>query len=259
MLTRTELQAATGLSRKAVRLYEEKGILHPLKDKRHHTAPQMIYEDDAIVVGRMVATLRRANVSLNDIKRITDLEKNYDDEFIAQLKIRLKASADDLQKAITTIDAIHRGVKSKVFRTRYGGFWATGVKEQIDRFDLASFLSCTVKKLNDVGTPTDRLSLQFDDMTACVVTACCFVKCDAPNKNLSAPFKSYFIPEQVCFGIRSKQSLGDLSEFDKTYEKIQAERVRTGRRKSSTRIVEIAKEVTDVVQSDQEIEVVLFS
>lgn len=259
VLTRTELQVATGLSRKAVRVYEEKGILCPIKDTRPHAATQIVYHDDAIAVGRLVATLRRANVSLEDVKRITDLDENCDDEFIAKLKVRLNASAEDMRRAIKTIDAVHQCVKSKIYRTRYGGFWATGVTEKIDKFDLASFLSCTAERLNDEDKPTDGLSLQYKDATECAITACCFVRYDAANRRLSPPFKSYYIPEQVCFGMRAKQSLGNLSGFDRIYEKIQAERVKTGRRKSSTRIIQIAESVKDFVRSDQEIEVVLFS
>ncbi|MEM7668574.1 MAG: MerR family transcriptional regulator [Pseudomonadota bacterium] len=255
MLSRAELQAATGLSRKAIRVYEERGILSPIRDTKCHAT----YDEGAVLLGRMIATLRRANVSLEDIKRVTELQDECDDAFVEQLKARLRSSAQDMHTAVQTIDSVCRSIKAKVFCTRYGGFWATGRKEKIDKSRVGPFLSGTAEELNGEGIPLNHLSLQYSDVAEQRLTAYCFIRCEAPAKEPKSTLQSYYVPEQVCFGIKAKHCLNDLSKFDPIYDRIQAERLKTGRRKSSTRTIEITSDIAGRFREDQEVETVLFS
>jgi len=65
-----EFSAATGLSVKALRLYDERGLLVPARVDR--TTGYRRYADGQIATAGRIALLRRAGIGLADIARSTD-------------------------------------------------------------------------------------------------------------------------------------------------------------------------------------------
>lgn len=63
----SELSDELGCTPRALRFYEEKGLLSPLRQRDDHYAPRM-YSPDEAERARMICKLRAAEIALDDIK-----------------------------------------------------------------------------------------------------------------------------------------------------------------------------------------------
>lgn len=235
MFTRSEFRSATGLSRKALRIYEEKGILKPLST----ISSRAIYRQEEVGLGKTIAVLRLANLSLDHIKRLIELSGDSENRLISELTEQLKNDCQNSIRAIDEIEKLRRRARSQVFRTRYGGFWAWGVDKAINEAEVCSFLSqsanCIAKQSGFVGT----LSVRYSRVCSGTVRTCCFVESDIPADDRNPDLDWFYIPEQIYFGTRARGRFGNPSCFNDAYKRISHTRLMSKGRKSSPERIEV--------------------
>ena len=71
----SDVMERTGLSRKAIYLYEEKGLLNPGKESKGELRQYRIYDEDDVRRLELIARLREIGISIPDISRIIAGEK----------------------------------------------------------------------------------------------------------------------------------------------------------------------------------------
>jgi DNA-binding transcriptional MerR regulator len=73
LLSIGEFSAASQLSPKALRLYDEQGILQPARV--HSSSGYRYYEKEQVALGRLIRTLRDMNLPLADVARIVQTDR----------------------------------------------------------------------------------------------------------------------------------------------------------------------------------------
>lgn len=71
----SEVMAQTGLSKKAINLYEEKGLLYPCKVPKGEYREYRYFTEEDVKRLELIAGLREIGLSLNDIEKIINGEK----------------------------------------------------------------------------------------------------------------------------------------------------------------------------------------
>ena len=101
MKTVSEIAKITGLSRRAIRFYDESGLLHPTK---HSDSGYRLYDDKALEILQQILFFKELDVPLKDIKQILN---NSNLDKIALLKSHKEAlilKIDRLNNLIGLID-----------------------------------------------------------------------------------------------------------------------------------------------------------
>ena len=100
----SEIREKTGLTEKAMRLYEDKGLVHP--DIREQGSRRFReYSEDDLAVLMTVAALRRARFSVEQIGRMLDDPHTTADVF-REYKADLEREVAELSELLTTVSAV---------------------------------------------------------------------------------------------------------------------------------------------------------
>lgn len=81
-----EITETTGVTERALRYYDEKGVLHPT-DKSLSGRREWLYDEEAVWKIRLIAFLRMSGLSIEDIRRVLEDEP---DEVVNLLKVHLE-------------------------------------------------------------------------------------------------------------------------------------------------------------------------
>jgi DNA-binding transcriptional MerR regulator len=87
LLSIGEFAAATQLSPKALRLYDEQNLLQPARIDPG--SGYRYYGNDQVAVGRLIRTLRDMDLSLSDVARVVSAEGAQAEQLLSQLAIDL--------------------------------------------------------------------------------------------------------------------------------------------------------------------------
>ena len=99
-----EVCEATGLTRKTIRLYEEKGLLVPQKEARNGREYREYSQEDVETL-REIATLRRAWFTMDEISRMQQDPETIREIFQQYLQW-LEAQQQTLRQLLTAARAI---------------------------------------------------------------------------------------------------------------------------------------------------------
>ena len=100
LLSIGEFAAATQLSQKALRIYDEQRLLPPARIDT--TTGYRYYSSDQVPLGRLIRTLREMNLALTDIAKVVAPKDGA--EFSEGTPIQIAAIAIDLEGAITHVE-----------------------------------------------------------------------------------------------------------------------------------------------------------
>ncbi|BAC12381.1 transcriptional activator of multidrug-efflux transporter [Oceanobacillus iheyensis HTE831] len=103
----SEFAQYTGLSIRTLHYYEEKGILHPLRDK--DTGHRRYVKEDLLQLHQIV-TLKFLGFTLEEIKDIT-MSTSVDLSFIETLRLQEAKLVEDKEKIEVSLEMIKRTVK----------------------------------------------------------------------------------------------------------------------------------------------------
>lgn len=129
MLSRTEFRERTKLSRKALRVYEGKGMLTPQK----LPGGGAHYCEADVERARFISTLRAVGLSLSVISQLLKPETCADGVLRSEIKRDLSRLAEQASAAINLIETYSRKIQSEIHERRYGGFWTLGVERDLKK------------------------------------------------------------------------------------------------------------------------------
>lgn len=101
MRTVSEIAKITGLSRRAIRFYDESGLLHPTK---HSDSGYRLYDDKALEVLQQILFFKELDVPLKDIKQILNHPNLDKIALLKSHKETLTLKRDRLNNLIELID-----------------------------------------------------------------------------------------------------------------------------------------------------------
>lgn len=100
-----EVCEETGLSRKTIRLYEEKGLIAPRKE-RMNGRDYRDYSEEDVAQLKMIAMLRRAWFTMEEIRQMQE-DPSSIQEIFPQYRQWLRQQKRDLDTLIAVADAVH--------------------------------------------------------------------------------------------------------------------------------------------------------
>ncbi|MDJ0820555.1 MAG: MerR family transcriptional regulator [Paracoccaceae bacterium] len=223
MLTRTEFQNATGLTRKALRVYEEKRLLQPQEDSRR----QAFYQSKDVDRAVLIRLLRQAGIPVSQIQSYLappSVQELSTDSTEDQLRVALEKVARTANEALDRLDAYSRSLESSVRRLRYGGMWAWGRAADISQSHVARYVADFVKELDAAGLPSDRVAARYENERADRVSVTCYTEADLADEKPDTVGKRIFVPEDIYFAMRTTGVSGRYSCFDACYETLRSRR-----------------------------------
>ena len=127
-----QLAAQSGVSRKALRLYEAEGILPP---PRRTTAGYRIYGAETLSILTFVARARRLGFRLDEIKDIVQMRRTGRCPCPHVLKL-VRGKLADLDRTLTDLTELRRGLHELLESSRASGRGSAAVCHRIERLTL---------------------------------------------------------------------------------------------------------------------------
>lgn len=216
MLSRTELQTRSNLSRKAIRVYEEKGLLAPqiLANGR------AVYDEADVERAIFIATLREVGISISVIHRLLD-PMNCTDGFL--LNSLTKDLADLAANAVAAIELIEYHNKTRmteIFEKRYGDFWTIGLERTINISDTVAFIEEMVQVFEQEGLDTSATAALYSEETDKTVRLRVFKEVETTYRPKNPKLQKYFLPQHTYFAMTVTGYYGVYDCFDEAYAKI---------------------------------------
>ena len=137
MYTRTHFQKLTGLTRKAIRTYEKRGLLTPIQQD----SSSAVYPEKDIKSARLIKQLRNANISIAKIFSIQQLTGQAQNNVIKEVLDEINENIKRNHTAKETLSACLEENKAKPVLEIYGGFFAVGRSALLPKSKVANFVS----------------------------------------------------------------------------------------------------------------------
>lgn len=222
MLTRSEFQHATGLTRKALRIYEEKRLLQPEANRNM----QAFYAEHDVDLGILIRLLRKTGISLSQIHVLFDHNTQNDMSTEEQIKDKLQAIIGDAQEAIDRLEHYTQLREAAVHRVLHGGYWAWSHSAEVSKSSVADFVSEFARSLNDVQISSQDIAARYERECNESVHVTCFIELNDGRYTPSIPGKKIFVTQYNYFAIRAAGVCGQYDCFDECYEILQMERMK---------------------------------
>lgn len=216
MLSRTELQTRSKLSRKAIRVYEEKGLLAP----RVLTNGRAVYDEADVERAKFIATLREVGISVSVIHRLLDPMSCTDGFLLNSLTKDLADLAAKATAAITLIEYYNKARMAEIFERRYGDIWVTGLERTINITDTVAFIEEMVQLLEQEGLDTSAIGALYSEETDKTVRLRVFKEVETSDRPKNPKLQRYFLPRHTYFAMIVKGYYGVYECFDEAYAKI---------------------------------------
>lgn len=115
--TISELAEEFSLTTRAIRFYEDQGLIHPLRDGQRR-----VYGQGDRVRLRLIQRGKRMGFSLNEISEILDMydadgeahQLRYFIERIAERRAQLNSQRDDIDNTLADLDAIEQRCRDRL-------------------------------------------------------------------------------------------------------------------------------------------------
>jgi DNA-binding transcriptional MerR regulator len=215
-MTRSELQGAVGLSRKALRVYEEAGLLSPIVLPNGRA----IYDDTVVSRANFIVTLRNAGISLTMIGQLLDPGSCADGFLLSKIVEQLTHNARKAEKAIELIEAHAKRMFTDVFEYRYGGSWSMGLETVVAHNKVVQFIQKTANSLKDEGHEVDSISVLYQAETDCDVKLRVFRLCEWDERASQSAWQWLYLHRHRYLAVQATGFFGDYHCFDDAYAKI---------------------------------------
>lgn len=216
MLSRTELQTRSNLSRKAIRLYEDKGLLSPqiLANGR------AVYDETDVERATFIATLRDVGISLSIIRRLLDPVNCLDGFLLNRLTRDLSELAAKAHAAIDIIEFHNRIQMTEIFERRFGDFWVIGLERTIKTSETVSFIEEMVGLFEQEGLDTSSISALYSEEAHTTVRLRIFKEVETAYRPVNPRLQKFFLPQHHYFAVAVTGCYGVYECFDEAYAKI---------------------------------------
>ena len=176
MITIHEFSEKTGLSKKAIKLYEELLILHPKRSKKNYR----LYDEEDLERCKSIKTLKEAGLSLREIADLLSEESPSPIEFESLLTTKYWLLADQ----VTTLEGQRNNLRNLLFPEPKDGPKDTVCKNSCLRNGLLGKISwAIIDALRSSGAHAESNSLvqamnahfkNLDEGEICRITKECF-------------------------------------------------------------------------------------
>jgi DNA-binding transcriptional MerR regulator len=221
-MTRSELQVAVGLSRKALRVYEEAGLLNPIVLANGRA----IYDDTVISRANFIVTLRNVGISLTVIGQLLDPSSCTDGFLLGNIVEQLSRNARQAEQAIELIEAHTKRMLTDVFEYHYGGSWSMGLETVVAHNKVVQFIQKTANSLKNEGHEVDSISVLYQAETDCDVRLRVFRLCERNERASQSPLQWFYLHRHRYLGVQTTGFFGDYHCFDEAYASIAAVRAK---------------------------------
>ncbi|MEO9530228.1 MULTISPECIES: MerR family transcriptional regulator [unclassified Roseibium] len=220
MLTRSELQLQAGLTRKALRIYEEKGLLvQGLNAKR-----QAVYRQEDVESAILIKSLRQAGVPIAQIEEILRPGPAAPLKEVDAIRDLLHASVASTHDALQKLETYFACQEKQVRKLRHGGYWALGTEAVVDKKSVADFVTEFAMQIRECGLDTGKFAARYENEQDSVVKVTCFKEApEAVPSNLD-DYKQYFIPEDLYYAVKAQGVTGIYGCFEGCYSLLEEAR-----------------------------------
>ena len=167
MKTVSEIAKITGLSRRAIRFYDETGLLLPTKISE---SGYRLYDDKALEILQQILFFKELDVPLKDIKKILDnpnldkIAKHYGsyENFLDKMKIHVIENTDLIKNMYGSIETYQKRLQGFPERFKNAEIYASKLHEF--KLELAKLINEDVKskRVQNIVAKLDKLMFEFD-------------------------------------------------------------------------------------------------
>ena len=233
MITRAQFQSKTGLTRKALRIYEEKGLLKPEVFSNQHAA----FSESALKSALLIKSLRRAGVPIKRIESLLLPKNHQDGNELQRLQDTLNEFSRDTFEALALLEEFSRRSDQKVQKQRHGGYWAYGKEADLRKSEVAEFVTEFAASANDLGQDISKLAARYNHETHDNVHVTCFIESDAAVPKLQNNYQRFYIPEEIFYAVKAQGVAGQYRCFEGSYARLATARMKeTGTQKPDSSI-----------------------
>lgn len=227
MMTRTQFQKETGLTRKALRVYEDKGLLEPLGDARWQAMYRRKDVDRAVLIRR----LRQAGIALTQIQAYlqpASVQDLCEEDAAAQLRTALETVARNAIEALDHLDIYTRNADREIRRLHHGGNWAWGRSAEVSKSQVCDYVSDFARTLGRAGVPSHRIAARYENERSDRVDITCYTETDSGDMLHARNGKRLFVPEDIYLAMRTTGLSGQYDCFDASYAALKTRKAAGG-------------------------------
>jgi DNA-binding transcriptional MerR regulator len=219
MITRSQLQQLSGLSRKALRHYEERGLLVPSAEVG--ISQTAMFESTSVELAHKIKAFRSAGLSVDQIKKTVNGRHAVNFETVFELKKQLNETKTGAIEALNILYAMERRLETEVSERIFGDIWAVGSEMEVSLVDVCPYVQYVAKSLAHEYDPKLPIIAQYFSPIDGKVKVRCMQERSRDRFQNSVDHRTYFIPKKNYLSVIHHGLHGDYFGFQREYDKIE--------------------------------------
>lgn len=204
-----------GLSRKALRIYEERGLLKPVMVADSRVG---YYDEASVTRGRLIKLLRAADISVANITCLFVSNEQEQSEAVSSISRAITQKIKASEKAIRTLCAFKRHSPLRPKTIVHGGYWVQGHETLLKKQDVAGYVTEFARRLAREKVPNEIIA-RYSKESGSEVFLGCYVKDEDKKRGLlSSDLRRYFIPTRKRYALKAIGVYGDYDCFKNAYD-----------------------------------------
>lgn len=213
MYSRSQFCKRTGLSRKALRIYEEKELLSPLIASNQRA----FFSDSDVCRAILINKLRGAGVGINQIENLLASSSENLADVGALIRREVLNRIEVSNAALRQLDDYIKDAVSQPERVRFGGFWAYGSKIHLKKSNVTDYVRSFARDVRPLRKKS-RIIAFYSNETKSSVDLACYVEDQGSSGFRALNLNRYFISEETRCAVQTKGVVGDYDCFEKDYD-----------------------------------------
>ncbi len=215
MFSRTQFLAKTGMSRKALRVYEQKKLLSPKLNEKGAA----FFSSEDVKIGQLIRELRQARFSIEDIRDVLSATPENAHNLIEPILDKITRQIHNLNNTADHLNQFFTQKNKAPFPINYGGFWSFGITRTVRKNDVCNFINYCITKLDEDKVTSDQITVHYGNENSNWVEMHCYRPIPDNRRNaITADLRKEFVCETRSVAVLAKGHWGRYDCFDNSYD-----------------------------------------
>ena len=211
--SRSQFYERVGLSRKALRIYEGKGLLSPVITSNDRA----FFSEPDVARATLIKKLRGAGVAIDQIENLlASGSENVADAGVL-IRSEILNRINVANAALREMDHYIKHVKHQPEWVRFGGFWAYGRGCHLKKNNVTDFVRNFARDVETLQKKNKIIAFYSNEKNSSVDLACYVEDLDKSDFSTLNLRKNFLTQEARC-ALKTKGFVGEYECFDKDYE-----------------------------------------